>query len=312
MAEIRVEQSHVQVEQNTGDDVNVSQFIIQIEHGPLPDETFDETARQLTGQRGLSIYLNKTIDATKLFEQINAAVGTYLFNDYDGKFRYVLYSQLSGEASLSFVDRDIFSIEEVTDASDIVSKVKAKYRHRLTRDYWQVYVFDKPSSQYLSGSPVAITKELELPYTESSDAGVLAQRTVLHEGARVSTYKAVVSHRGWKLLPSDFVQITSTKMGVNATLEVLEVEPDFLGNTTTLLLSGQRGLVSGTGNPGFWMSPTPVFPGGDLGTGSVAVWDNSWTDEQKQWARQNCGFWCDASGHADPTDIDSYNPSSWQ
>ena len=197
--------------------------------------SFDDTNALLDGRSRISLYLNKEIEATKVFEEINGAVGTYLFNAYDGKYRYVLYEQQAGATAMSFTDVDIFSVDELTDATDIISQVKTSFQHRLTQDYWQEYVYEKTSAQYLRSSPTAITKEVELPYSRLSDAQVYAQRTILHEGERIGTFKVVVSHRGWTLLPSDFIQVTSEELGVNATLEVLEVEPDFLGNTTMLL-----------------------------------------------------------------------------
>ena len=279
-----------------------------------PPASFGGAKVELVGRSKLSIYLSKEIDGTKLIAQINGAVGSYLFNAYDGKYRYVLYEQLSGSASMSFTDEDIFSIEEVTDSQDIISQVKASYRHRLTRDYWNIYIYERTQAQYLRGSPTPLTKELELPYTQLTDAQLLAQRTALYEGERIRTFKITVSHRGWKLLPSEFIQITSIEMDVNATLEILEVEPDFLGNTTTLVVSGQRGLVDGTGNPGFWWGTTginnSVFPA-SLGGASTDPWSSGWTEAQKAWARQNVGYWCEDTGFADSADIDSYIPSSW-
>ena len=273
--------------------------------------SFDDTNAALVGRSKISLYLNKEIEATKVFAEINAVVGTYLFNAYDGKYRYVLYQQQSGATAMSFTDVDIFSVDELTDAQEIISQVNAEYANRRTRDYWQVYIYSRDSAQYLRRSPTPVIKEAELPYATLSDAQVYAQRTALYEGERIRTFKVTVSHRGWTLVPSDFIQVTSTEAGVNAVLEVLEVEPDYLGNTTTLVVSGQRGLVDGTGNPGFWMTAAPVFPGGDLGTGSTATWSSGWTDAQKEWARQNCGFWCDANGFADTADIDSSLPSTW-
>jgi len=278
--------------------------------------TFDDTRDDLVGRSKLSIYLDKEIEGTKLLSQINAVVGSYLFTDYDGKYRLILYGPLSGDAAMSFTDTDIFSVDEVTDATDIISQVLAKYQERITRDYWQVYVYDRPEAQYLRESPTPIIKEMELSLSELTDAQMVAQRTTLHEGERVRTFEATVSHRGWTLLPSDFIQITSTELDINAVMEVLEVSPDFLGNTTTLFLSAQRGLVGDVGNWGFWWGTNAVdnrtFPAA-LGGGTTDPWDDEWTEDQKAWARQNVGYWCSDTGFADDVtpDPDSYLPSTW-
>jgi len=52
------------------------------------------------------------------------------------------------------------------------------------------------------------------------------------------------------------------------------------------------------------------FPA-SLGGGSAEFWDAGWTDEQKAYAKQNFGYWCDEDGFADPADPESYLCSTW-
>ena len=283
---------------------------------PHPATTsFDETRDELVGQARLSIYLSEEIDAFDVFSLINAAVASYLFNDHLGKYRYVAYMPPAGAALPQFTEDDIFSFSEDVDASGIISRVKAKYQHRVTQDYWQVRFVERPEAQYLQRSPVAILKEVEFPFVRASDGLKGGQRTALMEGVPQRVYKAKVSSKAWTLLPSDFIQVTYSRHGINGIFEVIETKRDLKTGQVDLVVGGLRGITGGGlsggfGYPGHWTEEAPAFPA-SLGGGSAAAWDPAWTAEQKAHAKQNFGYWCDEDGFADPTDPESFLASTW-
>jgi len=270
---------------------------------------------ELAGQCRLSIYLNEETDAFDVFSQINAAVGSYLFNDHLGKYRYVAYMPPTGASVVQFTEEDMDSFTEEVDATKIISKVKAKYAHRVSQDYWQVRFANRASSQYLKGAAAPIQKEIEYPFVLASDGLKGAQRAVLHEGVPQRIYKCRVSSKGWTLLPSNFIQVTYTRHAVNGIFEVLETKRNLETGKVDLVIGSLRGLVSGGtsggfGYPGHWTEEAPVFPS-SLGGGSAETWDINWTADQKAYAKQNFGYWCDANGFADPDDPESYLCSTW-
>jgi hypothetical protein len=60
-----------------------------------------------------------------------------------------------------------------------------------------------------------------------------------------------------------------------------------------------------------WTANTLTFPAG-MGGGDASVWDKNWSLTQKEYAKQNFGYWTNPSGYIDPTDPDSYQGSQWQ
>jgi hypothetical protein len=281
--------------------------------------SFEESRDEFVGQARLSIYLSEEIEAFDVFSMLNAAVASYLFNDHFGKYRYVAYVPPTGASLPQFGEDEIFSFSEDVDATEIVSRVKAKFQHRVTQDYWQVRFVERPQAQYLQRSPVPILKEVEFPFVQSSDALKGGQRTALMEGVPQRVYKARVSSKGWTLLPSDFVQVTYARQGINGIFEVLEKKSDLTTGRVDLVLGGLRGITGGGlsggfGFPGHWTDetggPRVAFPA-SLGGADASVWDPAWTAEQKSYAKQNFGYWCDEDGFADPTDPESFNASTW-
>jgi hypothetical protein len=61
---------------------------------------------------------------------------------------------------------------------------------------------------------------------------------------------------------------------------------------------------------GLWGAASITFPS-LLGGATITAWDDTWTDAQKAWARQNVGFWTNDNGFADATDPASFNISNW-
>jgi hypothetical protein len=295
-----------------------------VEVSATPEEpTFPGSGTATLGRGSLSLYIQEEEEVEDIIERINEAVGSYLFNDHTGKFRYVVYTQPSGEASNKLTDADILSFSEATDAKEVVSKVKAQYQYRKTQDYWQSYVYENKAAQYLQGAKIAVLRTMELPLVQSGDAGAVAQRVALHEGDRYKSYKIRVTHKAWPWLPASFVQIVSTRYNLNGIFEILETNRNLDTGSVDLVISTLRGTVPGVGPGGgtggyvgHWYGVSggfdnTVFPG-SLGGGPTSPWDKSWTIDQKNWAVQNVGYWCTELGFADDTDADSFLPSTWQ
>jgi hypothetical protein len=109
--------------------------------------------------------------------------------------------------------------------------------------------------------------------------------------------------------PGDTLRINYAPLGFDFVVNVIE--------TTQVPGSIEVGIkamdVFGfQDQPGFWSEDRPAFPD-ELGGDTITTWDDSWSDEQVTWARENVGFWTDDDGYADLSDdpLRSYLPSIW-
>lgn len=295
----------------------------------LPDPltpSFEESRDRLEGRGYITLYIDELTEAMEIFETINEAVGSYLYSGYDGKYRYKIFEIEPGESVMQFADDEIFSFSEKLDATEVFSNVRAEYAYRKLQDFPQVYLYEKKECQYLQNSPIPVSMEKRLPFSQRPDAIFWAQRALQMYGERRILYDARVSAKGWTLLPGGFSQITYSRRNINAVLEILEVKRDLKRLTVDLVLGDQHGMIGGGGggvpgggttvDPGFWMDDAPIIPTrfseyAGYGTGDAENWNKDWATEIKAWARQNMGFWCDENGYADPTDPDSRLPSTW-
>jgi len=314
------------------------QFYAQAEYSDVPPSSFDIAKEKLEGRARLSIYINESIEANEIISKINAAACTYLMSDFFGKYRYIVYEIPSGYAALSLQEDEIFSIQEMTDAREVVSQVRGKYRYKTLKDYWLIEIHNREVSQHLRASPVPLQKDWEVPFVERADAWYAMQQVASYEGEPYREYKMRVAKKALSLLPADFVNVNYMRRGIAGVFEVLEVRPNPDKGAVDLVARTQRGIVfyapplpggevivipPGTtvGQPGFWVRPTLLEPDlvqhlpGSMGGGSTDPWDPAWDAEQKQWVRDNTGYWTSDGDFADdvsPIDPESYQPSTWQ
>lgn len=290
--------------------------------------SFEESREELEGRGYLSIYIDRLTEAMKVFETINEAIFSYLYNGYDGKYRYRVFAPEPGGSLPTFTDEDIFSFKERVDSSEVISNLRVEYAYRTEQDYPQVILLENSSSQYLQRSPIKVSKEIRLPFTQRNDAQYWSERAILMFGERLVLYDVSLSPRAWTLEPGDFVTIIYARQGINLVAEVLEVGRDLSSGVVDVVLSDQHGYLSGesggggtTKEWGYWWwedaDPDGFLPAqfsglSGYGTGAVSPWNPSWDPAIKSWCRQNVGYWIDdATGLADITDPDSQNASRW-
>lgn len=109
--------------------------------------------------------------------------------------------------------------------------------------------------------------------------------------------------------PGDYLRVNSERDSIDEVFEVLSVTISPGSLDVELKLIDNRGHNL---QPGFWVSDALAFPA-ILGGGAIAAWDNTWTNEQKQWAAENSGFWGSDEDYIDEIDdtVDSYRKSVW-
>lgn len=290
--------------------------------------SFSESRAELEGRGYLSIYIDELTEALKVFEKINEAIFSYLYNGYNGKYRYRVFTPEPGGDLPTFTDDDIFSFKERVDASEIISNLRVEYAYRAEQDYPQVILLESLQSQYLQRSPIKVSKEIRLPFTQRNDAQYWAERAILMAGERLVLYDVELSPRAWTLEPGDFITIIYSRQSINMVMEVLEVNRDLATGVVDVVLSDQHGYLSGEGGGGgttkdlgaWWWEdadsagflPTQFSGLTGYGTGAVSPWNPAWDPAIKAWVRQNVGYWCDdTTDRADVSDPDSYFASRW-
>src|SRR3972149_5489256 len=202
------------------------QFYGQTEYSDVPESSFEIARRKLEGRARLSLYIAESTEADEIISKINAAACTYLLSDFFGKYRYIVYELPIGYAALSLAEDEIISIQEITDAKEIVSMVRGMYRFRKVSEYWQIVVHNRESSQYLQNSPAPVLKDWEVPFYEEVDASLAVQQVASYEGVPYREYKISASRKGLKLLPADFVNVSYPQRGIFGMLEGLEGKPN--------------------------------------------------------------------------------------
>lgn len=265
--------------------------------------------------QAVALYVSTETEVLSLVERVCEAAGAYLFNDLDGAYRFVAFDPMRRADAMSFActasdeDREIQLFTEITESLNVFSSVKVEYSPREQEGFTPSEIISRPQGQYHQGASSAVLDVLEdLSVSLKSDARYIAERFLRMEGEPHRTYKARVNWRGWKLLPGDFIHLSLSRGGVDAVLEILEVKRSLMNRAwVDLVLGDLHGLRD---EPGWWAAAAEVFPT-SLGAGSAAVWDDTWADGLKAFARQNVGYLADDNGLADPTDPDSLNSAVW-
>lgn len=263
----------------------------------------------------VSMYIDKEEEAAKIIARINEVVGSYLFNDKVGKYKYVVFDPQPGEGSPTFTDSEVADWNENIDAEELLTSLKVEYQYRKAQDYPQTVKCSRTDTQYWQGASAAVADvSEETPLDRLSDARYFGQRTIRMQGEPIRTFGAKLSRKAWTLEPGDTIIVTLDDRNVNGIFEVLEVKRNLAKTTwVSVVLSDFHGMGDQTG---WWTAAAPTLPTrfaalAGYGAGAASPWNAAWHADIKKWARQNLGYWTDENGFAVSTDPDSYIPSAW-
>lgn len=263
----------------------------------------------------ISMYIDKETETAKIISRVNEVVGSYLFNDKEGKYKYAVFDPEPGEGSPKFTDSEVADWNENIDAEELLTSLKVEYQYRKTRDYPQTVKCSRTDTQYWQGASAAVADVgEEMPLDRLSDALYFGQRTIRMQGEPIRTFSAKLSRKAWTLEPGDTIIVTLDDRNVNGIFEVLEVKRNLAEPTwISVVLSDFHGMGDSTG---WWTAESPTLPTrfaalAGYGSGAASPWNAAWHADIKKWCRQNLGYWTDENGFADSTDPDSYMPSVW-
>ncbi len=268
---------------------------------------------ELKTYRALGIYISTTQQTNEILEKINASVGSYLIANTAGEFIYRVFWPSKSEGLKEFDDSLISSFSEITDVTNIFSKAKVTYDHRYSRDWSELKEFDNTESQYINNESTLKLVEKETYLSESDDAEILAERVINYEGKPLKTYSITVPARETLLMqPGDAVRMIYIRHNIDGVYEILQINHNLEGGTTSLILGDSHGLKD---ESGFWVNDSDTLPvrfANEAGYGAASlVWNDNWSDAIAIWAIQNVGYWTNLNGYASSTDPRSLNKSTW-
>lgn len=257
-----------------------------------------------------SIYIDDLRSGLDVIDEINSAVGSYLYVNADGEYEYKVFRPQRGE-DLSVITQDeMFNYKERYEDSDKPSILRAEYAKRLSEDWSQLYSYTQTDNKYLSNQPANRVKEYEPCFSTTSDTNYFLQRTSVYEGRPRKIISFSVRWRGFLFFPAQQVRVQVERRDMDEIFEILEAQYDLTTKTVNLVCGDRRGLVCG-----FWVSDSLVVPASladeaNYGSGALP-WNDNWGDGIKTWVKQNVGFWTDVNGFASPTDGESFLTSRW-
>jgi len=109
--------------------------------------------------------------------------------------------------------------------------------------------------------------------------------------------------------PGDYVRVNSARHGIDEVWEIISVTINPGSLAVELSLIDVRGFRE---KEGFWVADSNSFPD-RLGGAAITAWDDTWTDAQKRWAKENLGFWSGDDDYIDKIDdpLVTYRGSVW-
>ena len=245
---------------------------------------------------------------------MKSCMGSF-FNDNEGKYSIKIWDTEIGE-DLSAVDfNDIItgSFSSISKVEDIRKIIRLGWNRN-----WGANTYSyKQLSSDITEPVYGITKTKTIPTLQSTSAGIdilLGRLGLIFETETIRIkFKSKIQLADKNI--GDRIQISFKRQAADdnfswidsAPVEINTINKDFINNIFTVECDDLKGVGQSVG---LWTGDTPVFPA-SLGGGSIAIWDDEWSETQKNYARQNSGFWTDDDGFADPDDSDSLNNSKW-
>jgi hypothetical protein len=255
----------------------------------------------------ISLFLDSAEELLDTIEHVSAFANALVYIDRQGRYTCRYWEPKVGQGVFNLDASDILDVTQVGDWKDPITKVIAKYRERRDNSTFQVVEVESDEHEYRLGLTTESVLEEELPMTLKVDATQWAGRTLAMRARPIRTLDVECSQRAMLLQPGDAVSIDYPRRGIDGKFEVIETSIHPGSHEVSLTVSDWRGFGN---RPGFWVIDSPVFPA-TLGGGAASPWDNTWTDAQKAWAKQNVGYWMDDDEFMDSNDLGSYKASVW-
>lgn len=266
-------------------------------------------ASRIANDFGLSKYIRYKRNMASYIAEIERSVLGNFYIDNDGLFAFDIYEPILIEDD-SLIEEEMTSFVQTSPISRRFAGIKIYHNPMpYTRDEtspvseggeedtYEVVEGTNDRANYLDGLKNKF-KNIYTWISSSTDATIHLQRLLLMTDVPVIQVDTI--SKGIKLFqrrPGDILKISRSKAGTasgdmsNVGFQILKIVKDVSQNQSVLVLDNLKGLGLAIG---MWTLDT------------APDWSTA-TDAEKE----ESGFYCDATGYCDPTDLTSLNKSLW-
>ena len=267
-----------------------------------------------TGAEATSIEIGLYVDSRRkvndLIETVKAAAFGFVYVDAAGLWQYRAWEPEVGDGQLVITEDNIEGmLRPSATATEPITKAVAKYNEKHNFDEFSTATYEDTNLNRLRDLPISSIREKEVPISNRRGAELWTNRQVLIRGRA----RRMFNFRGTSELklaePGDNIRLNYAPLGIDESVLILDVTQKPGGLTVAIKATDNFGFRDFSG---FWTADSPTFPA-ELGGATITTWDDTWTDAQKLWARENLGFWTDDNGYADSADdpVFSWGGSTW-
>lgn len=234
-----------------------------------------------------SLYLRERMQARELLEKICETAGAFLFVDEAGAWRFNLFrpemvsrlGNVEGMAPRSFTQFELLdALQKADDNREVFSRISVTYARRHAEGWAEDLSESRRLNQSLHGINEVQPQERAPALWRADDARYFAQRLLSSEGPPIAAYTISLPRSGLLLLPGDQIRLTHPRhgftapsdynipgsLGLDAILEVLSVDKDFLNGRVKIIAGDRRGWRDSFG---WWLIEdvtAPAIPSGAM------------------------------------------------
>jgi len=245
-----------------------------------------------------AIFLDTERTAIDVAGELNEILGSHLFIDFQGKWRFGIWDAVQGETlepfpgnvSRSFTEKDVIegSFGKTVDASKVFSRLKVNYAHRRQEKWSEFVEGERPRNEHVHGLPKLFTKVRDLGLSTREDANYWIQRALVTDAEQLTLYTFAVPWNGFFMLPGEHIRLAYAPASLDAVLEVITVNYDLNGGTVRITAGNQRAWGDTFGFWGEESQSEPVIPATKIWLRPEAL---SYT------SGQGISIWPDSSGN---------------
>lgn len=258
----------------------------------------------------IGLYIDRARDVTKWIQQVAAASFALVYVDLSGLYQIKAWKPEVSEDLDVITDANIIGTPSTEIiGSNVITKVISKYSENHGLGEFQTVSHTDDRIRQLRGLTQHKVLEEEIALSNRFGAKYWAERTVAMRGVPRRMVVLNTTQEFMLKEPGDYVRLQSNRYNIDEVWEVVSITINPGTLRVSLKLIDVRGFRE---KEGFWTPDSLSFPD-SLGGATITQWDNTWTDAQKKWAKENFGFWCGDEDYIDAIDDPrtTYRGSVW-
>lgn len=259
-------------------------------------DTTEFTDSAAASDMTLNVWIDEERSAIEWIDKIARSDHAFFFAKNDGTLAYRTWSPADLATSVTFDRTDFLSMDVEYPKDNFYTEIGILYGKLFsTGEFLQITALDTDAQSKFGDKT---KKQFETFISALSDASILAQRLLLFGKTPTPSLTFQTKLQGFTLNIGDKIAVTSARAPISGgtgwegkIFEVQSITKDFGSSIAKVVCDYLKGVGD---DVGFWMVST------------APTWASA-----SQTEKEDSGFWCDASGFADPNDQTSKNVSLW-